>query len=172
MFDAATGIGAAARSMPFGGTKTISERLSAAVVRSAGLEPQSFAAGDAVDISKVEKHLDDINKGRGHLSSATGKELVSLNYQNSSKLGRLDPGTSQLYAGIVSGLNYQLNARLVNNVSQTADTFQRLKDLASIDQEQVTDNLVRELTGKGVAELSAAPVETTKAQAAAAYEAA
>ncbi|RMG41574.1 MAG: hypothetical protein D6719_08290 [Candidatus Dadabacteria bacterium] len=98
---------------------------------------QSLEKSDAVELSispaalfsQIEKHLDDVDKGRGYLSKDTARTINKLNGENSNKLGTLDPKAALDYSSYMSaGLTYDKRARMVEGVRVMADNMDKLQE--------------------------------------------
>jgi hypothetical protein len=85
--------------------------------------------GNNKDIGDLEKHLDDVRKGKGYLSRQITKEVAKKRANSAEALSTIDPSLARLYNGISTGLSYSKGARFISGVEQSIRTAQRLLDL-------------------------------------------
>ncbi|MCB0329894.1 MAG: hypothetical protein KDD70_09525 [Bdellovibrionales bacterium] len=90
--------------------------------------PQKLLGNNKL-LTDVEKHLDDVKKGKGYLSKEVNGKVRQKQALSSSELASINPSLSTLYNGVSSGLSYAKNARFVTGVSQSIETFKRLVDI-------------------------------------------
>jgi hypothetical protein len=79
--------------------------------------------------SRLERHLDDVSKGRGYLTSGVDKDLAAKSYGSGTTLANLNPNASRQYAGYLSGFGYNAKARFVNGVSGSTQLLSQLNQL-------------------------------------------
>jgi len=80
-----------------------------------------------VSLSKLEKHLDDYEKGKGYLSNQTAKGLQQLKRNNATTLSRTSPGSFSDYLAYSSALGYKQNSRFVHSINEMASNIKNLK---------------------------------------------
>ena len=76
--------------------------------------------------TKLERHLDDVSKGKGNLSQEVSKELSYKNSSNSTDLAKSDPKLLKDYMGYLSALRYDRRARFVTSVQETAHATKQI----------------------------------------------
>lgn len=87
-------------------------------------------SGKDPSISKLEKHLDDYQKGKGYLSKDVSKELKSLHHLNSNELSQGKPGQLKSYLAYSTGMNYQQRSRYVHAVNEMSENLKNLHRIA------------------------------------------
>ncbi|MCB0354947.1 MAG: hypothetical protein KDD64_15545 [Bdellovibrionales bacterium] len=98
----------------------------------AGVDSLANGAGaskQSLLLSKVEKHLDDVSKGKGNLSQDTGKAIQSKKGETGDLLSRLSPADFKTYNSVLSALSYQTRARFIVGVEESVKTAQKLSRL-------------------------------------------
>ena len=78
---------------------------------------------------KLEKHLYDVSKGRGYLSSATADELIRRDIENGTSLAQRDPDASSRYLAFTTAFTYDKRARLVNSINGSLETLKTLDEV-------------------------------------------
>jgi hypothetical protein len=79
--------------------------------------------------ARLEKHLDNVRKGRGYLTSGVDKDIAAKSYNSSSSLSSLNPNALRQYAGYLSGLSYDSKARFINGVSGGTQLLDKLTQI-------------------------------------------
>jgi hypothetical protein len=86
-------------------------------------------SSDASSLSRrVEKHLNDYDRGHPELSSETASDLKRRKYQTSQDLGEFgSPDASRDYQLYSTALNYKQRSRYVANLSSFAKALKLIK---------------------------------------------
>ncbi|MCB0317668.1 MAG: hypothetical protein KDD56_02860 [Bdellovibrionales bacterium] len=100
-----------------------------------------FTSSDAAIVSiknnlssvKIEKHIDDYEKGKGYLSKSISADLRKLDLDNSLKLASQDITAFKSYLLNSTALNYQNKARYIEAVSDAAETVSRINSASEQD---------------------------------------
>jgi hypothetical protein len=69
---------------------------------------------------RLEKHISDVAKGKGYLSSEVPAELDEKDSRVNASLSKTDPKMLKLYQGFISGLAYDKKARVVASMDEFA----------------------------------------------------
>ncbi|RIL11185.1 MAG: hypothetical protein DCC75_02850 [Proteobacteria bacterium] len=80
---------------------------------------------------RLEKHLDDVNKGRGYLSSGVVKEIAAKAISSDNFLAGSNPKAFINYNAYSTMFAYDSKARYLNAINGTVETLQRLNDAQS-----------------------------------------
>ena len=65
---------------------------------------------------RVEAHIHDVKQGHGWRSVNVNSELRSQHQQNEQILADIDPTSLSMYVGLISGMDYNQQARLASAV--------------------------------------------------------
>lgn len=68
---------------------------------------------------KLEKHLDDVKKGRGEISKDTAQFLGEKETAAGSALAKLNPKLFSQYENYSTAFSYNKRARFVNGIADT-----------------------------------------------------
>jgi hypothetical protein len=91
--------------------------------------------------SKLEKHIDDVRRGNGNLSSDVAAAISAKAESTSQLLAQSDPKALKNYSGYLTLLGYDKKARFVNSLETTAST---LASVPSKEEAQAaSDELVK-----------------------------
>ncbi|MBX7138181.1 MAG: hypothetical protein K1X83_09365 [Oligoflexia bacterium] len=77
-------------------------------------------------LSRLEKHLDDVRKGKGYLSAEIGGMLGERHAVNASRLGSLSPQNSLRYGSYYGAFTYDQQARYVDGVNRVVGLLDQL----------------------------------------------
>ncbi len=86
---------------------------------------------DKALLPKLEKHIDDYQKGKGYLSKGISKKIRAQAISSSSTLSEIDPSLSTLYNNYSTGLSYTSKARFTYGINKSVETSRKLLDLYS-----------------------------------------
>ena len=78
-------------------------------------------------VNRLEKHLDDVSKGRGYLSKEVGAELSDQNRANNELLSKQDPRQLAKYAAYSTAFTYSNKARYVHNSNDAFVAVDRIR---------------------------------------------
>ncbi len=81
---------------------------------------------------KVEKHLDDYEKGKGYLSNNIAKGLKNLKIESATNLAKIDPGAFTNYTVLLGTVNYSQRARFIQGADQGIETAMKIRNLHDI----------------------------------------
>jgi hypothetical protein len=84
------------------------------------------SSGNQVFRLRLEKHLDDVKKGKGYLESQIGKGLQVRHNDNGTTLNEFDPKSGRSYSGFYTALNYKERARYSTGIN---DATKLVKDV-------------------------------------------
>ncbi|MCB0332082.1 MAG: hypothetical protein KDD55_01215 [Bdellovibrionales bacterium] len=81
---------------------------------------------------KVEKHLDDYEKGKGYLSSDIAKGLKNLKIESATNLAQIDPKAFTNYTVLLGTFNYSQRARFIQGADKGIETALKIRNLHEI----------------------------------------
>lgn len=77
-------------------------------------------------LGKLEKHLDDVSKGKGYFSNDVPKELRSKALKNAELLSNSNPKAFVDYLALSSALTYDKKARFINSINTATENIARI----------------------------------------------
>lgn len=98
------------------------------------------SVGDSAFSQKVERHIDDVKKGRGNLSKDVAKQLSAKDFQTASNLQSLNPKALSQYGAYATAFGYDNKARYVNGVNGASNTAKDI-DQAQKDGEKLKEKM-------------------------------
>ena len=124
--------GSSPKSLPAPQQKSLDPVQDAAVVSLSG---NAF-------FGKLEKHIDDYDKGKGNLSREMYGELGDKNSETAQILGQTSPDNALLYASyLTADFSYDSEARFVNGLNNAAKTVSALQNPETSDVESLISKL-------------------------------
>ena len=92
---------------------------------------------------KLERHLEDVSKGRGHLSKGVSGELRQKSHATSSYLSQTDPSVLSQYSAYSTAFAYDKQARFVTSINDVTNTVKTINSQAEQeDFEKFVQSLV------------------------------
>lgn len=85
-----------------------------------------YPSSSRLNTSEVEKHLDDVKKGKGYLSKQVNRELRKSKSTSASALAETDPALARMYNSFSTAFSYSKSARFIQGVERIAKTSKKL----------------------------------------------
>jgi hypothetical protein len=103
-------------------------RLSQSIEQNRAIQPSAAIYPEPQTLSsrKVEKHLDDVRKGKGYLSKDVNKDIKNQHLNTSFDLADLDPKMARLYNSFSTAFSYSKSARYIAGVERGVKTFKKI----------------------------------------------
>jgi len=86
----------------------------------------TLSKDQSIGINALEKHLDDVSKGKGYLSKEIDSQLGDLDQNSSALLAANDPKSVALYSAYSTAFTYNERAHFVNSIADTASALNSL----------------------------------------------
>jgi hypothetical protein len=96
-----------------------------------------------VAVSALEKHLDDVSKGKGYLSKEIDSQLEDLHLNNGSALAANDPKSLSLYSAYSTAFTYNERAHFVNAVADATSVSSSLNH--AIELSKSSDSITKSI---------------------------
>lgn len=81
---------------------------------------------NTVSVSDLEKHLNDVKKGKGYLSKDIPYGLFKAQTSSADILSQRDPTSFGLYQSYLTTFSYDNRARFISGIERAAKTLNKL----------------------------------------------